>query len=185
MIIEKLGERELAVSHIVRSIYMVLTIPLMGFSTATTTLVSNLIGQGNSGGVLKLVKRTSILCLVTSVILLLVMHLMPDLVVSLYTQDVSLQASAKPLLYLISGAIILFSITYTIFSGVSGTGKTNVSFLIESSIVMVYLMYAYWYGLVVQQSMMAIWSSEFVYFILLGSSSILYLKYGNWKKLAI
>ena len=45
MIIEKLGEKELAISHIIRSIYMVLMIPLFGFSSATNTLVSNLIGQ--------------------------------------------------------------------------------------------------------------------------------------------
>ena len=59
IIIEKLGERELAISHIIRSIYMVLMIPLFGFSSATNTLVSNLIGQGRSGQVLMLIKKVT------------------------------------------------------------------------------------------------------------------------------
>ncbi len=185
MIIEKLGEHELAVSHIVRSIYMVLTVPLIGFSTATTTLVSNLIGSGDTDGVIKLIKRSSIMCLLTSMVLLFILNVIPDAVLSFYTQDESLKVTARPLLSLISGAIILFSLTYTIFSGVSGTGKTNVSFMIETIDALIYLIYAYWFGLMLSQSLMAIWTSEFVYFILLGASSIIYLKYGNWKKLSI
>ncbi|MCQ4921379.1 MATE family efflux transporter, partial [Phocaeicola vulgatus] len=41
---ERLGQRELANANIVRSIYIVMLIPLQAFSTTTNSLVSNLIG---------------------------------------------------------------------------------------------------------------------------------------------
>lgn len=44
--IERLGQRELAIANIVRSIYIVMLIPVQALSTTTNSLVSNLIGAG-------------------------------------------------------------------------------------------------------------------------------------------
>lgn len=52
MALERLGQRQLAIANIVRSVYVVLLIPVQALSTTANTLVSNLIG---SGGVLKVV----------------------------------------------------------------------------------------------------------------------------------
>jgi len=43
--VENLGERALAISNLARTVYLMLSIPLWGFSSGVNTLVSNLIGQ--------------------------------------------------------------------------------------------------------------------------------------------
>ena len=57
MAVERLGQRELAIANIIRSIYIVLLIPVQALSTAANTLVSNLIGAGGIGGVMQLMKN--------------------------------------------------------------------------------------------------------------------------------
>jgi putative MATE family efflux protein len=44
-LIEGMGEEDLAVSHIIRSIYMVMMIPMFGLSTAANTITINLLGE--------------------------------------------------------------------------------------------------------------------------------------------
>ena len=50
--VEHLGQRELAVANIVRSVYIVLLIPVNSLSTATNTFVSNSIGAGHKDQVI-------------------------------------------------------------------------------------------------------------------------------------
>ena len=47
--VERLGQRELAIANIVRSIYVVLLIPVNSLATTTNSLVSNAIGAGGAG----------------------------------------------------------------------------------------------------------------------------------------
>lgn len=55
--IERLGQRELAIANIVRSIYIVMLIPVQALSTTTNSLVSNLIGAGGIAHVMRLIWR--------------------------------------------------------------------------------------------------------------------------------
>ena len=55
--IERLGQRELAIANIVRSIYIVMLIPVQALSTTTNSLVSNLIGAGGITHVMCLIWR--------------------------------------------------------------------------------------------------------------------------------
>ena len=59
MALERLGQRQLAVANIVRSVYVVLLIPVQALSTTANTLVSNLIGAGGSSGVVTLLHKIS------------------------------------------------------------------------------------------------------------------------------
>jgi Na+-driven multidrug efflux pump len=47
LIIEQTGERPLAVSNIIRSLYMIMSIPIFALGSATNTIVSNMIGRGD------------------------------------------------------------------------------------------------------------------------------------------
>ena len=185
IIIEKLGEKELAISHIIRSIYMVLMIPLFGFSSATNTLVSNLIGQGNSEMVLKLIKRVVFLTLISTTIVLLFNLFFPIEMISFYTQDVSLIKETIPTLHVISFTMFFFSVAFILFNGVSGTGNTKTSLLIEFITISIYLVATYYIAIVLKSSLPIVWCSEFIYFSLLGLLSFGYLKWGNWKKVTI
>ena len=48
VLIEKMGETATGISSITRSVYMILITPCFAFSTTTNTLVSRIIGEGNS-----------------------------------------------------------------------------------------------------------------------------------------
>jgi putative MATE family efflux protein len=185
MIIEKIGEDELAISHIVRSIYMVLMIPLFGFSNATNTLVSNLIGEGRTELVLPVIKKIVLLSLACTFVLSLICFFIPELLVSFYTSDSHLIAQTIDTLRVINFTMFFFSISFILFNGVTGTGNTKASLLIELINIIIYLTAAYYIGITLQSSLPVVWASEFIYFGCLGLLSYLYLKKGNWKGLNI
>lgn len=185
MIIEKIGEAELAISHIVRSIYMVLMIPLFGFSNATNTLVSNLIGEGRAESVLPIIKKIVLLSLACTFGLSLICFFIPELLVSFYTNDKQLIVQTINTLRVINFTMFFFSISFILFNGVTGTGNTKASLLIEFINIIIYLTSAYYIGITLQSSLPVVWASEFIYFGCLGLLSYLYLKKGNWKNLNI
>jgi len=181
LIIEKIGEKELAASHIIRSIYMVLMIPLFGFSTATATLVSNLIGEGKKEAVTQLVKRLCLLSLSSTALFIPLLLLFPNELISIYSGNPILTSVALPLLKVIAGSMIFFSLAYILFSAVTGSGKTQISLAIEAGSIFIYLLSAYLLGISFQKSLIWVWSTEFIYFSVMGIISLLYLKFGNWR----
>lgn len=185
MIIEKIGEKELATSHIIRSIYMVLMIPIFGFSSATNTLVSNLIGQGNISDVLPLIKKVIIMSLLSTSIVLIFNLFFPTEMIRLYTNDATLIKAAIPTLNVISATMFFFAVAYILFNGVNGTGNTKISLLIEFITISIYLIITYYIAITLQSSLPIVWCSEFIYFGLLGVMSFAYLKWGNWSKVNI
>lgn len=181
MIIEQIGEEELAVSHIVRSIYMVLMIPLFGFSSATSTLVSNLIGKGKKEEVLSLVKKVVYLSLACTALFLPLILFFPREVTLIYTDNLNLLDASKSVLYVVSASMLFFSAAYITFSAVTGTGKTLYSLAIEFVSIFIYLIGAYFIGVYFKQDLWLVWCSEFIYFTVMGSLAVLYLKFGNWR----
>ncbi|HRY31469.1 MAG TPA: MATE family efflux transporter [Bacteroidales bacterium] len=182
MIIEKMGEHPLAVSNIIRSAYMVLMLPIWAFSSAANTLVSRSIGAGQKHLVIPVIKRIAGMSFTLIFAVVLFSICFPELILSVYTSDPQLIASTLPSLYVISGALLLFSVVQIIFSAVSGTANTNMALLIETLTIAIYLLYVYLVALVWQQPIEVVWSSEYVYFVLLGTLSALYLKTGRWRK---
>ena len=182
MIIEQIGEKELAISHIIRSIYMVVMIPLFGFSSASSTIVSNLMGENRTREVMMLIKRIVILSVCTTAIFIPFLLLFPEEIIGVYTNKVDLLQRSKAILPVICAAMLFFSIAYIIFSSVTGTGKTLVTLSIEFISITAYLIFAYLFALYFRYSLIVVWSSEFIYFGIMGLLAFLYLKYGKWKE---
>jgi putative MATE family efflux protein len=185
MILEKLGESELAVSHIIRSLYMVLIIPLMGFNVATNTLVSNLIGAGKSTYIADLLKKIIVLCLVFTTVLLGSIWIAPEQTILLYTDDVSLVPLSISTLKIISMTIYFFCVASILFNAVLGTGNTKVTMAMEFINIFIYLATTYYMTVILQLRLELVWCSEFIYFSVLGIMSFWYLKKGNWKKTVV
>lgn len=185
MIIEQIGEKELAVSHIIRSIYMVMMIPMFGFSQATNTLVSNIIGRGKAGNVISLTKKIMLLSLSCTVLFIPLNLFFPSQILAIYTNKDSLISAAIPVLYVISGSMLLFSVSYILFSAVTGTGKTKQSLLLELTSIIIYLLGTYYIGVHYDFPIEIVWCSEFIYFGMMGLMSYSYLKWGNWQSAKI
>jgi putative MATE family efflux protein len=181
LFIEKLGERALAVSNIIRSFYVILLIPIWGFGSATNSLVSNLIGQGRQAEVISLVMKVVRLSALGVLLIVILGSIFPGLALRIYTNDPELISVSLPALYVVNVAALLLAVAFVFFNAVSGTGKTQVSFLIELTVLFFYLAMAYILAEILRQEVYIVWMTEYCYAILLGTISYFYLKSGNWK----
>ncbi|RUT79616.1 MATE family efflux transporter [Ancylomarina longa] len=181
LLVEKMGERQLAISNIIRSIYVLIMVPVWAFASAANTLVSQVIGEGNYKEVMPVIWRTikmSTLCVFALVGISL---LQPNWVISIYTDEIALIAETKPVLYVIFGAAMIFPLAITLFNGVSGTGNTFHAMMIEIVVLSCYLSGVYFLIQVLQLSIAGVWLSEYFYAGFLAIASLLYLKFANWK----
>lgn len=180
--IEKLGERPLAISNIVRSFYTILILPAQALGSATNTMVSNTIGAGRHTEVMKLLGRVVKISLsVTGVIIVLVL-LFPRLLIQIYTSDAALIAETIPPMYVLLTLLPIFSVGAVFFNAVSGTGNTKAALIFELFTLTFYLSYMWWIIVHLQSSVALCWTSEHIYWVFLLSFSFLYIKYGKWHK---
>ena len=182
LLVEKMGERELAISNIIRSIYVLIMVPVWAFASAANTLVSQVLGEGEPKEVLPVIFRTVKLSFLAVLALVGVSLLSPELVISIYTDEPSLIVETKPVLYVIFGAALLFPIAITLFQGVSGTGNTFHAMLIEIVVLACYLGGVYILIEIFQLSISGVWISEYFYAGFLAFGSWLYLRFVNWKE---
>ncbi len=181
MVIEQISETALAASNITRSFYMLLMIPVLGLSSATNTIVSNLIGQGNTQQVIPLIKKVLMIALSITIAIIQLNIFMPAQIAGLFTSDPKLVEASIPLLRVTSLAMIAFAFGMIIFSGLSGTGKTLVALLIEILSITFYLSSAFILAVALNASAPVVWFVEVIYFTMLGLGSLMYLKTGKWK----
>ncbi len=180
LIIEKMGESALAISNIVRSVYVVLLIPIMGFASATNTLVSFVIGQNRSNEVLSLVRKIALICTAGAAFLSAVCAFFPEVILSVYTNNASLISIGLPVLRVVSVASVLLALANILFNGVSGTGKTKVSFVMELVILASYLGLTYLLAVVLEQPITIVWTVEIFYAAILSIASYVYLRSNRW-----
>lgn len=185
MIIEKTGERNLAVSNILRSLYMIFTIPIFGLGSATNTIVSNMLGEGKQKSVIPTIYRLSIISLISILGFIVITYIFQREIISFYTTDITLIEYTLGPLKVILGVLIIFSVSIIIFNGVAGTANTKTSLIIEIIAMILYLSLAYYLAIVTKSSIEVIWSTEYLYFSTLGLLSFGYLKTGKWKKKVI
>ncbi len=181
MIIEKMGERQLAISNIIRSIYIVFMIPVFAFGSTTNTLVSNLIGEGKSDHVISIIRKVSLMNFVMSAAIVGIFVFIPHALIAVYTNDNSLITDTVPVLYVIMTALTLFSFSNILFNGVSGTARTEVALIIETITIGLYLIITYLLAVTFKLPIHIVWTAEISYFLIMGLLSYLYLRSGHWK----
>lgn len=181
LMVEKMGEQDLAVSNIIRSIYIVLMIPIWGFASAANSLVSYLIGLGQQQYVFKLIWRITILSLGGVMIFVIISFIFPTSILSIITNDKVLIDAAIPVLHIVNLGALTLSVGFVIFNGLVGTGKTMVALGIEMSVLSVYICFVYLMTSIYQGSVARVWISELVYGVFLILFSYIYLKKGKWQ----
>ncbi|MBK6965160.1 MAG: MATE family efflux transporter [Bacteroidales bacterium] len=182
MIIEKMGERSLAISNIIRSAYIVLMIPVFAFGSTASSLVSNVIGQGKPDQVIPIIKKVALLNFMLVGSAVFISALIPSLLISVYTSNAELVRQTVPSFYVVMSALLLFSFSSILFNGVSGTANTATALTIEVITIMIYLVVAWFLAVHLKLSIELVWTSEYVYFLLLGLLSYFYLRSGKWRK---
>ncbi len=181
MILEQIGETALAASNITRSVYMLWMIPVWGLSSATNTLVSNIIGQGRSAEVIPLIKKVLVMGLLITLFFSLVNLALSEHIATLFADEIQVVQATVPLLRVTSLALMAFAFGMIVFSGLSGTGKTMVALKIEILAILIYLTSAFVLATIFRANATAVWFVEVIYFSFLGLLSIIYLRSGKWK----
>ena len=180
--IEHLGEQYLAATNIIRNISAFTFMAVIALASTASTLVSNLLGQGDADAVWPLLRRVVKMGYVLLIPILLLIGLFPNVVMSIFTNDVSLMQAGHNALY-VWIASYLFTIPAQIFfNAVSGTGNTKRAFFIEFSTLVIYTLYVIIAIYHFRLSLSWCWFSEFIYS---GIAFVLcygYMRSGKWKE---
>lgn len=186
-IVENLGERELAISNLVRMVYLMLSIPCWGFASGTNTLVSHFIGARKRQAVVPIIWKVAKVSLLSTLILALPVVLFPEttLYPILGSQDMSLITESRPILWVLFVILLLFSVVGVLFNGLAGTGATMFGLKLQLFCALFYLAYIYIVVEFTNGGLMLAWTAEIFYFIILGVVTIWYLHARKWWNLGL
>ena len=179
--IEHMGEMPLAVSNVIRSVYMIISIPIFAFGATTNTLVSNTIGAGRKDEVMSLLWRISRMSLLVTIILVIPAALFPGLVLSVYSSNADLINAAVPSLYVILGALPMIAVSSIFFNAVSGSGNTRAALVVEVVTLGIYIVYMGIVTTYLKASLAICWTTEPLYWGCLFLWSFMYMKRGTWQ----
>ena len=180
VMIEKMGEMAIGISSVVRSTYMILIIPCFAFAATANTLTSRIIGEGKSDEVMATLWKVVKNSLLSSLVLVAVVAVIPQLVLQIYTDDLALAKSAVPSVYVICAATLLGTFAMVFFEAVSGTGNTTAAMALEFGILIVYIVYVFLMSKTF--TIAGVWTAEWVYNILIGLISLIYIWKADWRR---
>lgn len=180
--IESLGERELAVTMVVRSVSMLIGIPAFALGATSNTLTSRLIGQGLSKEVLPTVYKVMRMSFVIAAPLVLLVMLFPQMCLSVYTDSQAIIDAAVPIVYLVCFTIYGFCVAMAFFEAISGTGHTQYALYIEFATIILYVAAIWFFTKGIAAGLFWIWFSEVIYSVTLAATSIVFMKYYKWGK---
>jgi len=181
LIVEKLGEQALAVSNIIRSVYIVLMIPIWGFASAANSMVSYLLGMKRVELVFVLLRRIVLMAVGGVAGLVLLSLFVPEALIRIYTDHPQLIEQSIPVLHVVNLGALFLASGFVVFNGVMGTGKTNISFLIEVVVLITYIAYVVVVVRIMGGGVVAAWTAEILYGVLLTGFSMLYMLKGKWR----
>lgn len=181
MVVERIGQRELAIANIVRSIYIVMFIPVNSLSATANSLVSNAIGAGDVGNVIPLVKKIVRFSFLLMLGLVGAVLLFPKLILSIYTSDAGLIEASISSVYVICVAMVIASAANVVFNSISGTGNTRSALFLESFTLVFYVVYMLFVGTILRAPVEICFTTEVVYYSLLLLASYVYLKKAKWQ----
>lgn len=179
--IEHLGQRPLAISNMLRSVFGFFGIFTWALAATCNTMVSNVIGQGKSEQVFRVIRKTVTFNIICAAVVCILINLFPDVLLHIYTNDTELIREAIPSIRIITLSTLLMAIAAVVFNGVTGTGDTRVNLLIEFLAVIGYLIYC---NIVIERwhsPLHLAWGADFIYWTIILALCIWYLRSGKWK----
>lgn len=180
--VEHLGESELAVSNIIRNVSSFFYMTVSALASTVSTLVSNLMGQGEMDAVRPVVRRTLRLSYYLLLPLSAVVLLLPRTVLSIYTDDpVLVTMGIAPLFVLVSS--YLFTVPQRILlSTIMGTGNTRQALRIEFISLVLYVLYMVFVIFYARSPLAVCWTCEYVYAIPSCLLAVCYLRRDTWRQ---
>ena len=174
--IEHLGRTELAISNITRSVSTVFFVIVNSFAATTGSLVSNLIGAGEGKSMFRLCGKILRLGYVVGFPLIIIALLLNKQVVGFYTDNPALiEFAYYPFIVMLLNYTFALP-GYVFMHAVTGTGNTRIAFIFQISTIAFYLVYLYLLSYSFIATLPVYLMAEYLFVILLGVQSYIYLK---------
>ena len=182
-IVENLGERALAITNVVRVVYLALSVPTWGFATAVNTLTSHFLGRRRRRAVLPLTYKVAWVCLLSTLLVTLPVVLFPQqLLYPLFGGDqLDLVAEAQPVFFVLIAILSLFAYGAVFFNSLVGAGAVYYGLRIQTIAAVVYMVAVY---VVIQSGIGGLggaWGTEILYWSLIWWLSARGLGSSKWK----
>ena len=179
--VEHLGEHSLAVTNIVRNIGSLIFMIISAFASTCSSVTSNLIGAGRQEEVMPTIKRIIVMGYMFVIPLALLFSAFPELFARIYTNIPSLYEDVAPSVWVFCTSLIFTVPGNILFQAVSGTGNTRKAFALEIGTLMVYLAYSAFITMHLRLDVSLCWTTEHVYYLLIGILFYSYIKKGKWE----
>lgn len=181
ILVEHHGQTALAVSNVMRNIFGLVGCFTWAFAATSSTMVSNVIGQGKKELVQSLIFRIVRISTGFAIIMAVLINLFPDVLLTVFGQDQAFITTAIPVVRVVTLAMVMMSFSVVWLNAVTGTGNSRVTFLIELLTIILYCLYVY---IVLEKYNLSItwgWMSEWLYWMSIFSLSYWYIRSGRWK----
>lgn len=185
LLVEHHGRTSLAVSNTMRNVFSFFGTFNWAFAATTSTMVSNLIGQGKQDDVLPVIRKIVRINAGIMLLVCLLLNLFPRAILSVYGQSEAFMQAGIPILRLAAFAMVIMSVGGVWLNAVTGTGNSKITFRNELVATLFYTIYVYLVLEVYNLSILWGWLSEIFYWSILLILSFLYFRSGKWKTLVI
>jgi putative MATE family efflux protein len=185
LFIEHLGEEQLAIANIVRSISEVTFVFSAAFASTAATLVSNIIGEGHPEGVIPIIRRVLMLCTVTMLPLLLFFFLCPHLIIRLFTDIPTLVNASVPTLKVMCVATVVTLPWNVYLQSVAGTGNTRVCLRVDVVALCIYAVYCTVIIGILKSDIAVCWTADGVYALCVWIQCAVYIHRKKWRNKTI
>jgi len=185
ILVEHHGQTALAVSNVMRNIFGLEGCITWALAATTSSMVSNIIGQGKSDKVRGLIWRVIKISTGVSLVIAILINLFPSVLLSVYGQDKAFTTAAIPVVRVVTSAMVLMSFATIWVNAVTGTGNSRITFLIELVTIIIYCIYVW---LVLEKYSLSLtigWMSEWLYWLSMFLFAWLYMRSGRWKNKVI
>ncbi|MBS4063845.1 MAG: MATE family efflux transporter [Chitinophagaceae bacterium] len=174
-------ERPLAISHVMRNVFMITGVFVWAFASTTNAMVSNIIGQGRKEEVLLLIKKIVNLSLSITTGMVILFNIFAPELLSFFKLSPEFIDAAMPPLRIVTVGMLFMSFSVVWLNAVTGTGNTKVNLLIEFVTITLYIIYVYLVLEVFHLNLIWAWASEILYWISIFVMAYFYIKSGKWK----
>ena len=180
ILIEHLGEKQLAIANIVRSISGMLYVIMAAFAATCSTLVSNIIGEGHPEGVRTVIGRVLAISYAFIMPVVAVFCIFPESVIGIFTNIPELISESVPTLWVMCVGTLLTVPSNTYLQAVVGTGNTRTSFRLDVYSLIIYIVYCLIVVGTLKANVAISWTADWVYGLGLWLFCGLYIRSGKW-----
>ena len=186
-LIENLGERALAISNLIRMVYLVLSVPCWGYAAGTNTITSNFLGSRKKRAIIPIAKKISNLSFWTTFILAIPFIFFPATILYpiLGGTDPDIFIEARFTFYVLLGILCVLSVGSIFVNALIGVGATKYAMRLQALSTIIYLSYIYIVITYTDWGLHWVWFSEIIYWLIMSGLSLWTFRYKSWGRFSV